>query len=163
MTDTTEPAVRSLAEEARDCFETAKRDSGETFERIQDGSPEWVSDLTREAHGGMFPDDWRYECIRAALGAIVDAGDDADLDETGHEFADSFVDVYTNRLTGWLSSNVHRPGYCDEAAEEYGGEPDGIVSRIQLGQYAEAREVYGIVLGELRERAEEQDDEDEDA
>lgn len=59
--------VQQLAAEAYGCFETAERQDGETFWRLKDGSPEWVTDLVLNAHGDFLPDDWRYACIGAAL------------------------------------------------------------------------------------------------
>ncbi len=48
----------------------------------------------------------------------------------------------------WLASDSSRAGYCDEAAAEFGQSGD-IVDMIALGQYAEAEEVYGLVLQAL--------------
>ena len=60
-------ATQARAQEAYDCFETAARPDGETFTRVRDGSPGWVGELVREAHGDFLPDDWRYGCIQSAL------------------------------------------------------------------------------------------------
>lgn len=153
--------IHELAADAYRCFETATRDDGSHYVRTRDDAPEWVGDLVRAAHGDMLPDDWRYQAIRDALGAIDDAGADADLDDLGHEFADGNVDTYTGERIAWLGSHASRAGYCDEAADEFGGEDLGIVERIGLGQYAELREVYASVLESLRERADEIGDDDE--
>jgi hypothetical protein len=151
-------SVQDLASEASGWFERATRPSGESFTRMKDDAPEWIGEMVHAAHGDMLPDDWRYACIRAAVDHIADTSE-ADADAC-HEFADSYVDVYTSALTDWLDSHVNRPGYCDEAAEEYGGEPDGINQRIMLGQYAEASEVFYAVSEALLERFDEVEDED---
>jgi hypothetical protein len=150
-----------LAHEAYDQFEYAERPDGETFERLKDGAPEWVHELVREAHGEFLPDDWRYDAIKSALAHIYDTGpEDAD-DVDPHEFADQHVDVYTSARLAWLSSNLQRASYVDEAASEGLIDPDtDEVGRIGVGQYMEALEVMGSVLESLRERLEEIEDEE---
>ncbi len=147
------PTIHELAQEAYASFERAERADGTLYTRTRGDAPDWVSDLVREAHVGMLPDDWRYETIREACGAIEDADEDAELDDLPHEFANG-MDVYTHDLVAWLGSHGGRPGYCDEATEEFGSPvPDTIDRRIMLGQYAERLELFGLVLEFLRERA----------
>ncbi len=161
------PTIHELAKEAYASFERAERAdaSGTYYTRVRtrDDAPKWVSDLVHEAHGAMLPDDWRYDCICEALGAIDEAGADADTDDLAGEFADTDdlagefadgVDVYTSDLLTWLGSHGWRTGYCDDAARELGAEGGTIDQRIMLGQFAERYEVFGLVLEFLRERAE---------
>src|SRR6266516_1712460 len=113
--------LESLAREAAGWFETAERPDGESFTRTKDGTPEWVTDLVREAHGDDFlPDDWRYATISDALNFLAD---DGDPDDAG-EFADQAVDVYTGARFAWLASNLNRAGYVDEAVAEFGYDPE---------------------------------------
>lgn len=161
--------VQGLAREAASWFEVARRATGDTetgpredgerYVRTRDGRPEWVQDLAFAAHGEFLPDDWRYATISAALEFISESGDP---EEDSSEFADGAVDIYTGALLTWLSSNLTRVSYCDEAASEFGGEggPD-IVSAIGLGQYYEAAEVYGLVLQFLEARVDEFADSEE--
>lgn len=146
----TETSIQDLASEAYDCFESFKRDGDETtIYKLRDGSPDWIKELVREAHGDFFPDDYRYEAIMNALAWIHDN----DGDEDPGEFADSNVDVYTADRYRWLSSNLRRSGYCDEAASEGIVSPEAdIVDRIGVGQYMELTEVYGLVYRALEER-----------
>ncbi len=130
--------VLSLARTAASSFEVATREDGTEYTRRKEDAPTWLQELVFEAHGDMLPDDWRYACIAAACEAIADGTDDA------HDFADPYVDVYTADLYEWLSSNLTRQGYCDDADREYGADT-GIVERIQVGQYEEAREVFEAV------------------
>jgi hypothetical protein len=132
------------AREALDCFETAGRPDGGSFVRLREGRPEWVADLVHEAHGSMLPDDWRYACIRAALEAVAEGVD-------GHEFADGYADDYSSDLAAWLGSHAVRPGYVDEAVEDLGAEFQGVAQVIQLGQRAEAREVFAAVVNTLEQ------------
>ena len=155
--------VQALAAEASACFEIARRATGDTatgpredgeeYTRVRDGSPEWVTDLVREAHGEFLLDDWRYACIASACEAIADSDDP---DDARGEWADSYVDVYNHELHAWLSSNLQqRAGYVDEGVENFGHSDRGVDGDIAIGQYTEAEEVYGLVLQFLESRLEE--------
>jgi hypothetical protein len=149
MTSTT--SVHEKAKEAYDWFERAERQDGESFIRVKQDAPEWVTQLVMNAHGDFLPDDWRYDCIRAVLGDIADNEPD-DLDEFAAEFADGQVDVYNGARTAWLASNLNRAAYCDEAAEEFGYDSEqGVFGLIGLGQYMEASEVYAAVVESLND------------
>lgn len=141
--------MKELAAEAAPCFETATRPDGETFTKIKDGSPEWVTELVYKAHGDFLPDDWRSAAIRDALEFIADADDPEDVSA---EFADAQVDVYTGRRFAWLSSNLQRQGYVDEGVDNLGApEPFSVADAIGLGQYEEAGEIYSLVLQALED------------
>lgn len=155
-------SIQGRAKEAAGWFETATRahpsgfdvpsESGESFVRVKDGAPEWVTELARKAHGDMLPDDYRYKVIRSALDALAYADEAADLDDLESEFADD-VDLYTSDLTAWLGSHAYRVSYCDDARDEY-GQPqkgEGIMAAIALGQYMERREVFRLVRQALEE------------
>jgi hypothetical protein len=142
-------SVIDLAREAADCFEWAARDlegqkDPQPFLRVRDGAPEWVTDLVRVAHDGILPDDWRYARIRDAL--VFIAEDTEDPEDDVHGFADSACDAYNSDLCAWLGSSAYRPGYCDEAVKEFGYSDGGIMRMVQMGQYMEAAEIYGLVL-----------------
>jgi hypothetical protein len=151
--------VEAKAQEAYDCFETATRpgNDGERFDRVKDGSPEWVTELVHAAHGDFLPDDWRYACIRAALEFIADS--DEPEDGAG-EFADGHVDVYNAARVAWLGSSIHRGAYCDEALAELGpvDADSGVYGLVGLGQYMEASEVYALVVEALEDVDADEDD-----
>lgn len=154
--------VQQTAQEAAQWFETARRatgytetgprEDGERYVRTKNGAPEWVRDLVYEAHGGDFlPDDWRYATIRAALEWIAEGNDDT----YPGPFADDMVDVYTGERFAWLASNLSRAGYVDEAVSDYGEgrwPEGGIVEAVGLGQYAEASEIFDLVMQQLEAR-----------
>jgi hypothetical protein len=151
------PTLAQLADEASGFFERRSRSTGdeaETFVALRDNAPEWLSELVRSAHGDMLPDDWRYRIIERAVDRISDynleTSDDAH--DAAGEFADGAVDIYTADRLAWLASNLERVGYCDRAAGEFGDSAGDIVATIGLGQYAEASEVYGLVVEALEER-----------
>ena len=130
---------------------------------------EWVTDLVREAHGDMLPEDWRYETIREALDRIAndgpDVADDEDevIEDMGTDFADD-VDIYTAELTGWLHSRADRYSYVDAFVEEYdyvGEDPQmagtsrpSVLAMIRGGQMMERREVWDSVIKSLRAQIE---------
>lgn len=148
--DAQQTDIQQVASKAGEWFESRVRvddDPESSFVTLKDGAPEWVKDLVYAAHGEFAPDDWRYDKIQDALAYIAEVDDPED----SGEFADQAVDIYTtNRLT-WLASNLNRVAYCDEAAAEFGAGDTAtdIVSMIGWGQYAEASEIYGLVLQAL--------------
>jgi hypothetical protein len=151
----------TVAAEGAAAFETATRPDGESFTRVKDGAPEWVREAVRAAHGSEFlPDDFRYAFASEAFDAIADAGEDADLDDVGAEFADN-VEVYTSGLVDWVRSNLNRTGYVDQAAEDLGGESLSFASRLMLGQAVERREVFDAIRGAVERETEEREEEDE--
>jgi len=142
--------IQEKAQEAAQWFESASRENGDSFIRTKDGTPEWVTELIHAAHHGFtdfLPDDYRYQWTFEALEFIAESDDPEDGQS---EFADNAVSVYTPARLQWLASNLQRPGYCDEAANEFGYDgKEGIVGLIGIGQYAEASEVYGLALQAL--------------
>jgi hypothetical protein len=128
---------------ARSFFETAKRDNGVEYYRTTDDAPEWVSPLLcRAAHGGMLPDDYRYQFIVDALDILSETDDDDEIAER----LDGDVNVYYAGQAAWLASHIERFGYCEDAAKEYGmPEPFNLSALLMMGQLAERREVLDAV------------------
>jgi hypothetical protein len=150
--------IYELAGFAYGQFEQRERSNGDTFTCLKDGAPEWLTELIRDAHGEFLPDDWRYDCIRAALGWIHDV-EPEDVEDS-HEFADSYVDIYSVARLAWLASDLRRVTYVDNAVEEWGangGDAGDTVDRIGLGQYLEASEVYSSVVSSLQARLDEEE------
>jgi hypothetical protein len=65
---------------------------------------------------------------------------------------------YTADRLKWLVSDLDRPGYCDEAAEDASGPPGDILALVAWGMDRELREVFELVRSKLEEIAEEQDE-----
>jgi hypothetical protein len=120
-----------------------------------DGTPDWFTDLCHHAHGGMMPDDWRYEFIQDALNAPADGADEDRLD------LDALYPYTADRLD-WLASHLDRPGYCDEAAEDAGSPSGDILALVAWGTDRELREVFGLVRSRLEVIAEDECDDDHD-
>lgn len=146
---TSSMTIQTLAAEVSSMFEARTRADGSKFVALKGDAPEWMTDLCREAHGEMMPDDHRYAFILEALDALG-ADDDTDGSDVYLE-----ADVYTGELTAWLASRVDRFGYCDEAVEEFGMETfPGTVELLQMGQAREKNEVLDSVRGSLNDRLE---------
>ena len=118
-----------------------------------DDAPAWFTDLCHHAHGGMMPDDWRYEFTPDELHAIEDGADEDRIDLDGPY-------PYTADRLGWLASHLDRPGSCDEAAAEAGGPPGEILALVARGMDRELSEVFVLVRSGLEEIAEKHDDQD---
>lgn len=127
--------VEDMAKLARSWFESSSRDDGSVFWARKDGAPEWLADMCYEAHGALMPDDWRYSFIVDALDIISEGDEDAEPE----------ADIYTHDLLAWLSSNLTRVAYCEEAREEYVGPDATMLDIITCGQVVERREVLDLV------------------
>ena len=138
---------------AREANTYLKRDTARDILLPADAVPQWFTDLCHRAHGGMMPDDWRYEFIQDALGAIEDGAGEDRLD------LDALYPYTADRLS-WLASHLDRPGYCDEAAADAGGPPADILAFVAWGMDRELREVFDRVRSELEEMAREEDTEE---
>ncbi len=140
--------LQTLATLFAAAFEERPRLNAESFYALKDGSPEWMLDAVRDAHGSFAPDDWRYSAIRGLVAAIADGADPDDMGEA----IDSEVDVYTGHLTAWLASNVQRVAYCDEARHDCGA-PASMEEAMQQGQYMELQEIAASLAESLRAQA----------
>lgn len=148
--------ISQLAKEAAGFFTRSTRPDGETtYVHLLNGRPDWVQELARDAHGDFLPDDWKYATIEAALDHIGDGDYETadDAREAAQEFADGAVDVYTSDRYEWLSSNLRRGGYVDQARDDFGAS-DSHVDDIGRGQYLEAQEIYEAVVDALETRLE---------
>lgn len=116
-------------------FQLVPRGNGDVVWSLTDDRPEWLADAVREAHDGEFPDDWRYDTCHGIF-SMLDAEDDPFDDDLAHEIADQLVDTYNYDRLKWLSDDMTRIAYCDEAQED--GLTDnhmGVFEAIGAGQY----------------------------
>lgn len=149
MPNTYTDKILKLAEEMSAAFTNGPRestDTGRTIRVLKDDAPGWMTDVVREAHDGMLPDDFRYEMIEEALDTLVRAeGDDEQAQEDLPE-----PPIYNAERLRWLASHLERVGYCDEVCEESGVEASvGILDRIAIGYRAEQEDVLALVVRAL--------------
>jgi hypothetical protein len=142
-----ETTIKELAQEAADWFVSDKRDNGDSFIKTKDDRPDWLTELIHDAHGDMFPDDYRYRFIASALDQLAEYGDSENaIDEIE-------PDIYTGQLTAWLASSCDRVYYLTTVLEEYVPDIDGF-QLLAWAQLEERREVAYSVLESLRALAE---------
>jgi len=136
--------VQDLAKLARCAFSLETRGDGSKYWTHGREAPEWIQDLTREAHGApsMLAEDYRYAFIVEALDAVEES-EDTDEARDGYEF-----EPYHSRLADWLGSHAHRFEYCDEWAGEM-GQPQDTYHRLAGGHLLERLEVLDLVRGSL--------------
>jgi len=141
--------IRKLSAEAYGYLERARRDDGSRYVRRKNGSPEWVADLCREAHGNSLPDNWIYEQIANCLASILDN----DCEDDALEDAESAIDVYSSDLLDWANG---RAEYVDDAIRD--GAQD-LSSAIMMGQQAMIGEIFYAIVSFLTGMAEDLEEE----
>jgi len=109
-------------------FNEGKNDE---FQRVilSDDRPEWLYDLVYHVHDNMGPDDFIYKTIDEVIEALANLSEGDQIYDIEIE-----TDVYTGRLTAWLSSNLSRTGYLQKATEnavDGGYTPDDILIDAQ--------------------------------
>ena len=114
----------------------------------KDDAPEWVTQLVKEAHGEMFPDDYKYKFVVDALEALADA-DDID---TAEEIMREGIELYTYKLIHWVQSHTDRLAMANEHGKEF--EADTIEAFLTGGQFNERWDVFSLVLSTLETLAE---------
>lgn len=161
---TIEKTLADLARTFADAFESAKRDNGETFYKLKDGSPQWMTDAIREAHaiGGdtILPNDWVYSACDTMISHMADS-DPEQWDEYSHEWADGAVDCYNTDRAQWAASHLRFGCAVDEARDEL-GDAGGFYEQIGYGQYHVLRNIAGTLIKAVRAQAEDADDESDD-
>ena len=146
---TTQKTTQDYAKEALTYFERITRSNDSEAYTTKPETPEWLTDLIRTAHGDLMPDDWKYEFIHDALLHFEDNDfDDEDLPEA----IDSCVSIYNHELLKWVSSNLNRSSYVDDAVNEWMGDKHfDLYEALAAGQYKEIEEVFHSVGDSLKE------------
>jgi hypothetical protein len=138
--------LQILAREMSQAFESVTRPgSGETYRKLRDTAPEWMTTVCRLAHdeGRLLPDDWRYAFIEQAVDAL------AEHEDTDEALGRLEPDMYTSDLTGWLNSLNSRVFFLEEALTEYGSFRDGF-QLLAAAQMIEKEEVFQQVVSALQ-------------
>lgn len=158
---TQEQTLQSLAAEYLQYFETRTRNTtGKVFYAIADeapkelkSSPDPRDSLAFMVHedGRWLPDDYKYQYMHEALETIADCTYD-DIEDALLEWE---ADIYSSSLMAWYESHLYRTGYVEDARHEGLIHPDDTIDQqLMIGQYAEWREVSGIVYEWLCEQLE---------
>jgi hypothetical protein len=135
--------MRTRIKEFVNKFEVKTRNNGDEYV-VYNGS----SDFIQLVHGTEFlPDDFRFSTILSISENILNYDFDnlEELVDNGniHEIVDGLVSIYNNDLFTWLSSNLLRQDYVNNAVSEFGLSSNGfdIAKVIAAGQYMEINEL----------------------
>lgn len=145
--------IRKLSAEAYGYLERACRGDGSMYVCRKNGSPEWVTDLCRDAHGDSFPDDWIYEQIANCLESILDN----DCEYGARDAAESAGDVYSSDLLDWARG---RGWYVDEAIRDGARTMD---AAIMQGQQTMIGEIFDSIVTFLSNMADDLEEEAADS
>ena len=143
------PDIQEIAQQVLDQLERRTKLGEDTYITLKVGAPEWMTEFVHEAHGDFLPDDYRYEFIEESLQAIVDHGGIEDARESIEP------EIYTGKLTHWLSSNLARHEYTDRVLEY--GPPSSTANLLMAAQLEEKHETFDLVVGALEKRTGEAD------
>ena len=141
-----------LARAMQDALERKERDNGDVFVTLREGSPAWMGDVVRIAHGDMLPDDTRYLMIEAAIDAIAELDTDDDPADAIHTLPEP---IYYDDAARWLSTYAgRRMEYADNARTDgYVADDATTWDRLAAGIVYEQLEVFDLVLSTLRDLA----------
>ncbi len=132
--------IQQLAELYASSFQTKTRKNDTNFICLKDDcKDEQLTDLIHTAHNDFMPDDYKYRFVHEALEKIAEGNP---LDEINIE-----PDIYNRDLLAWVSSNLTRASYIDDAIENAGYKD--FYSALMDGQYLEKVEVLQSVYSSL--------------
>jgi len=145
--------IKLILEKIYNQFERKININDEAFYCLKDNTSELMQDDFRDLiHGIEFmPDNYRYETAYSIIGNLLEYSfnDLDDIRDIEPEICDSLISIYNHHLTNWLSSNLKRQRFCNEALELELGNSRDINSILQAGQYLEAQEIFNGVLAYL--------------
>ena len=109
-----------------DAFELDYRHAGtsteESFFKLKDGCPDWMTKAVHDAHDDELPNDWRFEiCAQITEWLVENDFEDADkATDESLDFASDAADQITPDLLFWLKDVGCRYQYCDQFIEDNG-------------------------------------------
>lgn len=120
------------------------------------GNPQWIQDMIYECHyQGMLPDDFVFEQVYLFCREISELNENDDP----HDI-EVHGDTYTHDLLKWLSSNLARIDFVEDAFDDnctWNGKCD-LVLMIGLGQEKEMEEILWTIIDKLEDRLSEIED-----
>lgn len=124
--------VQILAQIFSDCFETKKRDNGESFVCLNDTKLEWMTDIVDDAHMDNFPNDFAYNVVYRVVEALAN-DENPDID--------NMLPAYTHELAEIADRYSE---YIDEALRE--AQPQNYFNLLAYANYLYYGEVLNIVV-----------------
>lgn len=140
--------IKEKAEAYLMMFDRKTRDNGDSFVILGDNATKLLCESVRDAHGERLPNDWTYGTYADLMQQVTEYELNTidDLEDVRHEIIDSYVDIYTDKLTEWLHDNVNNVHYLTDAMEQ--AEGDGF-NLLQMAQYMAIEEVMNEVVSLL--------------
>jgi len=140
--------IQQLAKEV--CDSMIYDEEKEIYHQKVCGDPKWIQDMIHDCHyNGMLPDDYVFEWVYKFCEEISNLNEDEDpLNIEVHS------DDYTRDLLKWLSSNLDRIDFMEDAINEYWdttGKCD-FVCFMGIAQEKEMQEVLWTVIDKLQNR-----------
>jgi len=146
-------SIRQLAALLSEALETKKRNDGNEFVSLKDGSPEWMTQVIRSAHADKLPDDTVYAFIEKAANALADASEDAEPSDVISEIE---PDPYTASLTSWLNARPDHVYFLTECLEE--NRFDDGFQLLATAQQKQIQEIGFALVSALENAAEQIED-----
>jgi hypothetical protein len=139
-------SVKEVAQMVQRYMTYGERNNGDRFVKTKDNTPEWVTEIIREAHDECLPNDFHYDMIDTAIDIIADSQDEDDAESRMNE-------ANLGSALHWLNGAPYAVHYCDEAMNEHGANVfqtlDGI---IDAGQRKMFYEVFDAVKSGLADK-----------
>jgi hypothetical protein len=125
------------------------------YHQIKPGEPQWIQDMIHDCHyQGMLPDDYVFEWVYQFCEEISNLGEDDDPRDI-----EVHSDTYTHDLLKWLSSNLARIDFVEDAFDESGWtDKCDLVLMIGIGQEKEMNEVLWTIIDKLEDRLDEENE-----
>jgi hypothetical protein len=142
-----ERTITTIVKELHEQLTSSKRSDGTTFWHFKEDTSETMKDKFRDMiHGTDFmPCDYRYGFAVGLLDTLLEYDYDTidELEDLELEICSAQEYTYSYDLLEWLSSNLKRLDYCNEAIEFCG---NNIEAMIAGGQSLEIQEIFmGII------------------
>lgn len=145
--------IQQLAQEVVDNM--VYEEERKIYHQKKCGDPQWIQDMIHACHyQGMLPDDYVFEWVYQFCEEISNLDEDEDPRDI-----EVHSDTYTHDLLKWLSSNLARLDFVEDAIDDgYDGKCD-LALMIGIGQEREMNEVLWTVIEKLEDRLDEEEDE----
>lgn len=138
------------------CNDMVFEEEREIYHQRRPGDPKWIQDMIHACHyQGMFPDDFVFRWVYEFCSEISNLKDEDDPMEI-----EVHSDDYTHDLLKWLSSNLARIDFMEDALNEYwdvSGKCD-FVCFMGIAQEKEMQEVLFTVIDKLNDRLDEENE-----
>jgi hypothetical protein len=149
--------AKTIQELASDvCDDMVYDEDRKIYHQKKPGDPQWIQDMIYACHyNGMLPDDFVFEQVFNLCSEISRLEPDDDpLDIEVH------ADEYSHSLLKWVSSNLARADFVDDAIDDshWGNERSDFFRYLGVAQEKEMQEILYTIINKLEERVDELQD-----